>query len=119
MVISFDEPTGGHHLSLVIAGHKKMPLEKAEAYKLDPKNRKEVGPIVAPVLSKMGRILKNGLSGLDIPVLWLVGGTAAAPGAGEIIAKETSFSVKVAPRPDLITPVGIALGCPAYLPDRF
>jgi ethanolamine utilization protein EutJ len=117
MVVSFDEPTGGHHLSLVIAGHMKIPLEKAEVFKLDPKNHKDVAPMVGPVLSKMGRILKNGLSGLDIPVLWLVGGTAAAPGAGEMISRETGLTVKVATRPDLVTPAGIALACRPYSPE--
>jgi ethanolamine utilization protein EutJ len=116
MAASFDEPTGGHHLSLVIAGHLKMPLEKAEAHKLDPKNRKAVAPIVAPVLSKMGRILKNGLAGLDVPILWLAGGSASAPGAAEIIARETGLEVKVAPIPDLVTPAGIAFGCRPYVP---
>lgn len=117
MAVSFDEATGGHHLSLVIAGHFKIPLERAEAWKLDPNNRKEVAPLVAPVLSKMGRILKQGLAGLDIPVLWLAGGSAAAPGVGQIIGQETGFPIQVAPWPELVTPAGIALGCAPHVPE--
>jgi ethanolamine utilization protein EutJ len=116
-IASFDEPTGGHHMSLVLAGHMKIPLERAEAYKLDPKNRREVGPLLAPVLSKMGSILKNGLAGLDLSILWLAGGSAATPGAGEIIARETGLPVSVAPRPDLVTPAGIAMGCAPFVPE--
>ena len=116
MIASFDEATGGHHLSLVIAGRLGMPLERAENFKLDPKNRADVASMVAPVLSKMGRILKEGLSGLNVPVLWLAGGSAAAPGAGELIARETGLLVKVAPKPELVTPAGLALGCRPYLP---
>ena len=93
-----------------------IPLEQAENYKLDPKNRQDVAPMVAPVLSKMGRILKNGLAGRDVPVLWLAGGSASAPGAGDIISRETGLLVKVAPRPELVTPVGIALGCQPFVP---
>ncbi|MDR1308317.1 MAG: ethanolamine utilization protein EutJ [Deltaproteobacteria bacterium] len=116
MVASFDEATGGHHLSLVIAGHERMPLEKAEAFKIDPANAKAVAAMVAPVLAKMGRILSSGLAGLDVGVLHLAGGSAAAPGAGPVIAQETGLRVLVAPRPDLVTPAGIAMGCRPFRP---
>ncbi|MDR0356738.1 MAG: ethanolamine utilization protein EutJ [Deltaproteobacteria bacterium] len=115
LVLSFDEPTGGHHLSLVIAGNLKIPLEQAEAIKTDPAQAKRVAPLVAPVLSKMGIILAKGLQGLRVPVLYLAGGTASSPGAGSIIAKETGFPVKLPVHPDLVTPAGIALGCRPYL----
>ena len=118
MVVSFDEPTGGHHLSLVIAGHLNIPLEKAEYFKLNPDNRQTVAPSVAPVLSKMGRILWEGLKNISVPILWLAGGSAAAPGAGEIIARETGLNTIVAPRPDLVTPAGIALGCAPFIPEE-
>ncbi|MDR2442185.1 MAG: ethanolamine utilization protein EutJ [Deltaproteobacteria bacterium] len=118
VVASFDEATGGHHLSLVLAGHFKIAYEKAENFKLDPKNRSIITPVVAPVLSKMGSILREGLKGYDIPKLYLVGGSAAAPMAGPIISRETNLPVEVLYQPELITPVGIALGCPAYASDR-
>jgi ethanolamine utilization protein EutJ len=111
MVRSFDEATGGHHLSLVLAGRLNMALERAEAFKIDPKNQAEVAPIVAPVLSKMGRILREGLKGFSVKSLHLAGGSAAAPGAGRIIADETGLPVFVMSQPELITPAGIALGC--------
>ncbi|MDR2300599.1 MAG: ethanolamine utilization protein EutJ [Deltaproteobacteria bacterium] len=117
MVLSFDEPTGGYHMSLVIAGNLKIPLERAEAFKLDPKNRPEVAPMIAPVLSKMGQILAQGLKKQNVPSVFLVGGSAMAPGAAQIIAKETGLEVKAAPRSDLITPVGIALACEPFCPQ--
>jgi ethanolamine utilization protein EutJ len=30
---SADEATGGHHISLTLAGNRRMPLEEAEQYK--------------------------------------------------------------------------------------
>ena len=114
LVLSFDEATGGHHLSLVLAGHLKVPLEQAENIKLDPGRRAEVAPLVAPVLSKMGRILSQGLINGQIKTLYLVGGSAAAPGAGQIIAQETGLETVVLRDPELITPAGIALGCRPY-----
>jgi ethanolamine utilization protein EutJ len=109
-VVSFDQATGGHHLSLVLAGHLHVPLERAENIKRDPERRSQVAPLVAPVLSKMGTIIREGLSGREVPVLYLVGGTAAAPGAGEIIARETGFPTRAILNPELVTPAGIALG---------
>jgi ethanolamine utilization protein EutJ len=114
LIESFDEATGGHHLSLRLAGHFGIPLERAEAVKLDPKRRGEVAPLVAPVLAKMGRIIARGLAGLDVPSLTLAGGSAAAPGAGAVIAQETGLPTMVCGEPELITPAGIALGCRAY-----
>jgi ethanolamine utilization protein EutJ len=113
-ILSFDEPTGGHHLSLVIAGRFKIALEQAENIKLDPKRSREVASIVAPVLSKMGTILKRGFKNLPIPILWLVGGSSAAPGATQIISQETGLLVESLTRPELVTPAGIALGCPPF-----
>jgi ethanolamine utilization protein EutJ len=114
LILSFDEPTGGHHLSLVLAGHLNLPLEEAEAFKINPQNASTVAPIVAPVLSKMGSILQNGLKYLTIKELWLAGGTAATPGAQGVISRETGYDVKIPVHPDLVTPAGIALGCSAY-----
>ena len=118
IVKSFDEATGGHHLSLVLAGRLNIPLERAEAFKLDPENRLEIAAIVAPVLSKMGRILKTGLEGFEAKALHLVGGSAAAPGAGPIIARETGLPTRVLRNPELVTPAGIALGCRPFKAER-
>jgi ethanolamine utilization protein EutJ len=117
IVRTFDEATGGHHVSLVLAGHYKMGLEQAENFKLQPENAKQIAPVIAPVLSKMGHILKEGFKGLTVPTLFLAGGCSAAPGAGPIIQRETSIPTLVAHRPDLVTPLGIALGCEPYTPE--
>jgi ethanolamine utilization protein EutJ len=110
-----NEPTGGHHLSLVLAGHLDLPLEQAEAFKLDPSNTQTVGPLVAPVLSKIISILQTHLGDLRPKTLFLVGGTANYPGVKTIIEKETGFSVFIPVHPDLVIPAGIALGCQPYL----
>jgi ethanolamine utilization protein EutJ len=117
LIHSFNEPTGGRHLSLVIAGRYKLPLEQAENFKVMPDNAIAIAPLIAPVLSKMGRILKLGLEGLEVQSLLLAGGCALAPGAGPIIEKETSLPVEVAYKADLVAPLGIALGCEAYQPQ--
>ncbi|MDR1546163.1 MAG: ethanolamine utilization protein EutJ [Deltaproteobacteria bacterium] len=118
LIKSFDEPTGGHHLTLTLAGRFRLDFEAAESFKLAPENRAVVAAVTAPVLSKMGLILKAGLAGHVVKELILAGGCSAAPQAGPIVARETGLKVRVAHRPDLVTPAGIALGCPAAGPDE-
>ena len=52
MVYVADEPTGGTHFSLVIAGAYKMSFADAEIYKRDKKNHKELLPVLKPVIEK-------------------------------------------------------------------
>ena len=114
---TFDEATGGTHLTLVLAGHHKMSFEEAEAYKQDPKNARKITALVAPVLQKMGTIIRSGLQGLPVDEIHLVGGTAATVGIEKIVGQEVGRPVTVSARPILVTPVGIALGCPAMVPE--
>ena len=106
----FDEPTGGVHLTLVLAGHFKISFEEAEALKLDPAQAARILPLVAPVLQKMGTIIRRGLAGWEAPVVCLAGGAAATAGAEKIIGLEIGRPVRVLAHPLLVTPAGIALG---------
>ena len=56
VVFTDDEATGGVHLSLVLAGAKKISYEAAEKIKTDRKNNLEVLPIVKPVIEKIASI---------------------------------------------------------------
>lgn len=109
VVHTFDEPTGGTHVSLVLAGHNRISLEEAEALKLDPARSRENLPVIAPVLQKMGSIIGNGIAGFECEQIILVGGTSATAGIDRIIGMETGKKVTVSPVPILVTPVGIAL----------
>jgi ethanolamine utilization protein EutJ len=109
VVHAFDEATGGAHLTLVLAGHFKISFEEAETLKLDPAKSNQILPLVAPVMQKIGTIIRQGLAGRPAPELCLVGGTAAAAGLGNIVGLETGRRVRVMPHPLLVTPAGIAL----------
>ena len=109
LVHTFDEPTGGTHISLVLAGHNKISFEEAEAMKLDPARSKENLPVIAAVLQKMGRIIADGIAGYECEEIVLVGGTSATVGIDRIIGMETGKKVTVSPVPILVTPAGIAL----------
>lgn len=108
-----DEPTGGTHLSLVLAGRYRITFEEAEKLKLDPARQKEIMPVVAPVVEKMGTIVRQHLQQAGTPVkhLYLVGGTSCLPGMEDIIARETGMPVYKPVNPMLVTPLGIAMYC--------
>ena len=109
---TFDEATGGAHLTLVLAGHYKISFEEAEAFKEDPQNSRKVAALVAPVLQKIGAIIGGGLGDCRVDEVHLVGGTAATAGIEKITSAELGCRVSVSARPILVTPAGIALGCP-------
>jgi ethanolamine utilization protein EutJ len=109
VIHTFDEATGGTHISLVLAGHNRISFEEAETLKLDPTRSKENLPVIAPVLQKMGTIIQKGIAGFACEEIVLVGGTSATAGIDRIIGMETGKKVSVSPVPILVTPAGIAL----------
>ncbi|MGL4207980.1 MAG: ethanolamine utilization protein EutJ [Candidatus Adiutrix sp.] len=119
VVHTFDEPTGGTHLSLVLAGHYHISFEEAETMKQKPENALKVAAQVAPVLQKIGTIVKNGLGNYAVHELHLVGGTAISLGIDKIISQEVGVPTFVSLNPILVTPAGIALGAVPFVPESF
>lgn len=111
VVYSADEPTGGTHVTLVIAGALGISFDEAERLKRDVNSHKKVFNIVRPVFEKMGSIAKDHLakSGFlgRVPVV-VVGGGANMQGASEVISKVLGVEATLAPYPLVVTPSGIA-----------
>jgi len=108
-----DEPTGGTHISLVIAGHRGIPLEQAESYKQDEKNHKTLFPVVRPVIEKMATIINHGIAGYNVDRIYLCGGTCKLAGIDEVFKDICGLPALMADNPMLITPLGIAMCCEA------
>lgn len=108
-----DEPTGGTHLSLVLAGNYGISFEEAENIKKDPARQEEIFPVVKPVLEKMASIINRHIRGRDVSAIYLVGGTCCLKGMEAVIARETGKPVCKPSNPFLVTPLGIALNCGA------
>lgn len=108
-----DEPTGGTHLSLVIAGHRGITLEEAEGYKQDEANHPALLPVVRPVIEKMATIVKNGIAGYGAETIYLCGGTCKLAGVGEVFEDVCGLPAFMPDHPMLITPLGIAM-CNEY-----
>ncbi len=119
VVYTADEPTGGTHLSLVIAGALNIEFEKAEALKKDPIQRDRIYPLVKPVMEKIGAIVAHHLSGRYVNTIYLVGGTSCFTGIDKVVQKVTGITTIIPVYPLFVTPLGVAMfNTPNnYLPD--
>ncbi len=109
VVYTGDEPTGGHHLDLVIAGNLGIDIDEAETMKNDPAHQGYLSTVVMPVFEKMGSIVSHHIKSHRPRVIYLVGGTSSFPGADMIIERETGLPVILPSDPLLVTPLGTAL----------
>jgi ethanolamine utilization protein EutJ len=106
-----DEPTGGTHFSLVIAGAYKLGFDDADQYKRDPKNHRELTPVLRPVIEKVSSIISSHVREYPVKEIYLVGGTCCLEGIENIIAKQTNLPTYKPQNPMFVTPLGIALNC--------
>lgn len=105
-----DEATGGTHMSLVLAGHYKIPFIEAENMKKNPKKQSEIIGLVRPVMEKMASIVKRHIEGYDVHDIYLVGGTCCLHGIEEVFEDALGIPVSKPKNPFLVTPLGIAKG---------
>jgi ethanolamine utilization protein EutJ len=111
VIYTADEPTGGIHVDLVLAGHFKIPVHEAELMKIEPERQSEILPLITPVFQKMASIVKRHIRDYPVDTLYLVGGTSCFPGIETVIESETGLTVERPDNPMLVTPLGIALSC--------
>jgi len=109
VVYTADEPTGGTHFSLVIAGALNIPFKDAEALKINPSEQKRLFPLVRPVMEKVGTIIAAHIKDHSVENITLVGGTAAFQGIAGVVEETTGISTVVPDKPLFITPIGIAM----------
>ena len=106
-----DEPTGGTHFSLVIAGAYRMPFEEAELFKRNKKNYNEVFGLLVPVIEKVASIIETHIKDYKIEEICLVGGTTCLDEIEKIIENKTGIKTTKPKNPMFVTPLGIALSC--------
>jgi ethanolamine utilization protein EutJ len=109
VVYTADEPTGGTHFSLVIAGSTGMSFEEAEELKKNPKEQTRLFPVIHPVMEKVGSIINRHIEGHRVDRLYLVGGTCAYPGMDKVIEEFTGVETILPGDPLFVTPLGIAM----------
>ncbi|WP_300367683.1 ethanolamine utilization protein EutJ [Brachyspira sp.] len=109
MIYTADEPTGGTHFTLTIAGNYGIPFNEAENKKKDKNTTKEIFRIVMPVIQKVGSIINKHIKDYNVDLICLVGGTVCLDGFENIIEKETKIKTIKPKNPFLVTPLGIAM----------
>jgi ethanolamine utilization protein EutJ len=109
VIYTADEPTGGTHFSLVIAGSTGSTFEEAEEMKKNPKEQTRLFPVIRPVMEKVGTIVRRHIAGHKVDKIYLVGGTCAYPGMDQVIQEVTGVETVLPGNPLFITPLGIAM----------
>jgi ethanolamine utilization protein EutJ len=109
VVYTADEPTGGTHFSLVIAGSTGTSFEEAEDIKKDPKEQQRLFPVIRPVMEKVSAIINRHIRGHHVDRIYLVGGTCAYPGMVEVVQEYTGVETVLPGNPLFVTPLGIAM----------
>lgn len=109
VVYTADEPTGGTHFSLVIAGSTGSSFEEAEAMKKDPGEQTRLFPVIRPVMEKVGTIVRRHIAGHKVDKIYLVGGTCAYPGMAQVVQEVSGVETVLPGNPLFITPLGIAM----------
>jgi len=111
VVYTADEPTGGTHFTLVVAGSLDIPFEEAETLKVNPNQQARLFPTLRPVMEKVGSIVNRHIqeSGIRVENLTLVGGACAYRGMAGVIEEYTGLPTWVPDKPVFVTPIGIAM----------
>lgn len=109
VVLSIDQATGGHHVTLVLAGALGLDYDEAEKMKKTASKAPEVGAVVRPTLEKMATIARDAIGTKDVGPIYLVGGSAMLPVAPAVFEKVLGRDV-IRPNHSLwVTPLGLAM----------
>jgi ethanolamine utilization protein EutJ len=111
VVYTADEPTGGTHCTLVVAGSHKISFEEAEELKQDPTLQDDMGPLLKPVSQKIASIIARHIAGYQVEEIVLVGGASCLKDIEQVIADELGIRTVKPDNPLFITPIGIAMNC--------
>jgi ethanolamine utilization protein EutJ len=109
VIYTADEPTGGTHFSLVIAGALGLEFEAAEVAKTDSRQHAHLFPLVRPVMEKVGTIIARHIAPYPVEIIYLVGGAACFTGMDQVIQEVTGIRTLIPGHPLFITPLGVAM----------
>ena len=108
IIYTADEPTGGRHATLVIAGNKGISYEEAEKIKTNG-SADSIMPLIRPVFEKMADIAREHLEDKGITAIYLAGGSSCFKGIDTIFRRELDGMEIILPyNPLYLTPLAIA-----------
>jgi len=109
VVYTADEPTGGTHFTLVVAGAMHIPFMDAEALKTNPAEQASLFPAVKAVMEKVATIVSRHVAPYHPKRVYLCGGSARFPGMDKVIEEVTGIETVIPGEPLFVTPIGIAM----------
>jgi len=107
VVFSGDQPTGGRHISLVIAGHYGISFQEAEERKRCDDSAK-ILKLARPTLQRMCDIVAGHIKGRRVERIVLTGGTCCLPSVDAVFTEELRLPIQLPCQPLLLTPLAIA-----------
>ncbi|MCC8024605.1 MAG: ethanolamine utilization protein EutJ [Clostridium sp.] len=108
VIFTADEPTGGTHMTLVLAGYYGISIEEAEELKKDKSREDDVFPVIKPVVQKMASIVKGFLTDHEVDRVYVVGGASCFKDFESTFEKELGITTVKTNDSLLVTPLGIA-----------
>ncbi|MHB8108209.1 MAG: ethanolamine utilization protein EutJ [Candidatus Cryosericum sp.] len=109
VVYTADEPTGGTHFTLVVAGAMHIPFMDAEALKTNAAQQEALFPAVKAVMEKVATIVARHVEPYAPKRIYLCGGSARFPGMAQVIEDVTGIETIIPGEPLFVTPIGIAM----------
>lgn len=111
VIYTDDEPTGGSHMTMTVAGHYHIPYEEAEQLKTTAEKEEEIFPVIKAVVDKMATITQKFLTGFEVPAVYVVGGSCMFREFTSVFEKRLQLPIYRPVHPLLVTPLGIAFHC--------
>lgn len=111
VIYTDDEPTGGSHMTMTVAGHYHIPYEEAEKLKTSAEKEEEIFPVIKAVVDKMATITQKFLAGYEVPAVYVVGGSCMFREFTSVFEKRLQLPIYRPVHPLLVTPLGIAFQC--------
>jgi ethanolamine utilization protein EutJ len=102
-----DEPGGGHHLDLILAGALGIGIEDAEKRKR--RGDEDYSQILRPGLERIASSIVRQIGDHAVRSIHLVGGAVRVPHAAAIVAAFSGIETWAYPHSELVTPFGIAM----------
>lgn len=118
VMYSLDEPTGGTHMTLVIAGALNLDFLQAEQYKREAGNYRQIFPMISPVIEKMAQITLSYMKEQEKGPIYLAGGAGCLKGIESVFQKYLGVDTYKPENPLLITPIGIAMSIPTRIEGK-
>jgi ethanolamine utilization protein EutJ len=102
-----DEPGGGHHLDLILAGALRIPVEEAEERKR--RGDQDYSHILRPGIERIASSIVRQIGDHAVESIHLVGGAVRIAHAASIVAGFSGIQTWAYPHSELVTPFGIAM----------